>query len=62
MDTPKRYHSSMVILHWVIAILVFFNLYVGFFILRSRGGGLDFAARNTFQAATWWLASPFLLF
>lgn len=51
MDTPKRYHPSMVILHWVIAILVFFNLYVGFFILRSRGGGFNFATRNTFQAA-----------
>ena len=50
MDTPKRYHPSLVTLHWLIALLVFVNLYLGLFILKPRGGGgFDFAARNTIQ-------------
>jgi cytochrome b561 len=40
MDQPKRYHPIHVTLHWLIALGVFYNLYLGIFIFseRSRGG------------------------
>jgi cytochrome b561 len=40
MDRPKRYHPVHVTLHWLIALGVFFNLYLGIFVFseRSRGG------------------------
>lgn len=41
MDTPKRYSSLLVTLHWLIALLVFTNLYLGLFVIEPalRGGG-----------------------
>jgi cytochrome b561 len=36
MDTPKRYHPWLVTLHWLIALMVFGNLYVGLFVFHSR--------------------------
>jgi cytochrome b561 len=39
---PKHYHPALVTLHWLVAILVFVNLYLGLFDLRpslQRGGG-----------------------
>ena len=44
MDTPKRYHPALVTLHWLIALLVFTDLSIGYFyirpILTSGGGGV----------------------
>ena len=44
MDTPKRYHPALVTLHWLIALLVFTDLYIGYFYIRpiimSGGGGV----------------------
>jgi len=44
MDTPKRYHPALVTLHWLVALLVFTDLYIGYFyirpILTSGGGGV----------------------
>jgi cytochrome b561 len=44
MDRPKRYHPALVTLHWVIALFVFTDLYIGYFYIRpillSRGGGV----------------------
>ncbi len=44
MDTPKRYHPILVTLHWLIALLVFTDLYIGYFYIRpiilSGGGGV----------------------
>jgi len=34
MDTPKRYHPALVTLHWLIALLVFTDLYIGYFYIR----------------------------
>ena len=34
MDTPKRYHPILVTLHWLIALLVFTDFYIGFFYIR----------------------------
>lgn len=43
MDTPKRYHPVHVTLHWLIALGVFFNLYLGIFVFSQRGrGGFQF--------------------
>jgi cytochrome b561 len=39
MDQPKRYHPVHVTLHWLIALGVFFNLYLGIFVFSSRGRG-----------------------
>ncbi len=41
METPKRYHPALVTLHWLVAILVFTNLYLGLFVIRPQlqGGG-----------------------
>ncbi len=43
MDTPKRYHPLLVTLHWLVALLVFTDLYIGYFyirpiMMRGRGG------------------------
>ena len=32
MNAPKRYHPLLVTLHWLVAILVVFNLYIGKFV------------------------------
>jgi cytochrome b561 len=44
MDTPKRYHPVLVTLHWLVALLVFTDLYIGYFYIRpillSGGGGV----------------------
>ena len=34
MDTPKRYHPALVTLHWLVALLVFMDLYIGYFYIR----------------------------
>jgi len=39
MDSPKRYHPVHVTLHWLIALGVFFNLYLGIFVFSQRGRG-----------------------
>jgi len=39
MDRPKRYHPVHVTLHWLIALGVFFNLYLGIFVFSQRGRG-----------------------
>jgi len=39
MDKPKRYHPIHVTLHWLIALGVFFNLYLGIFVFSQRGRG-----------------------
>jgi cytochrome b561 len=41
MEAPKRYHPALVTLHWLVALLVFTNLYLGLFQIRpqlQRGG------------------------
>jgi cytochrome b561 len=43
MDSPKRYHPALVTLHWLVALLVFLDLYIGYFYIRPRlleGGGM----------------------
>ena len=44
MDAPKRYHPALVTLHWLVALLVFIELYIGYFYIRpiilSGGGGV----------------------
>ncbi len=44
METPKRYHPALVTLHWLVALLVFTDLYIGYFYIRpiimSGGGGV----------------------
>ena len=42
MELPKRYHPIHVTLHWLIALGVFFNLYLGIFVFSQRG-------RSSFQ-------------
>src|SRR5262245_53750397 len=50
MDTPRRYHPIHVTLHWLIAIGIFINLYLGIIVFEQQGGGpADFQARNTLQ-------------
>jgi cytochrome b561 len=39
MDKPKRYHPVHVTLHWLVALGVFFNLYLGIFVFSQRGRG-----------------------
>ena len=34
MDTPKRYHPVLVTLHWLVALLVFTDFYIGYFYIR----------------------------
>jgi cytochrome b561 len=44
MNPPKRYHPVLVTLHWLVALLIFTDLYIGYFYIRpiilSGGGGL----------------------
>ncbi len=35
METPRRYHPLLVTLHWVMVVLVFFNLYFGAFVVMD---------------------------
>ena len=35
MNAPKRYHPLLVTLHWLVAILVVFNLYIGKFVFMD---------------------------
>lgn len=49
MATPKRYHPWLVTLHWLVGILVVFNLYVGKFVFTNQdypdiAGALHMAA------------------
>lgn len=39
MNQPKRYHPVHVTLHWLVALGVFFNLYLGIFVFSERGPG-----------------------
>ena len=41
MESPKRYHPLLVTLHWLVALLVFTDLYLGLFQIRPQlqGGG-----------------------
>lgn len=41
MESPKRYSPVLVSLHWLIALLVFVNIYLGLFVFEPalRGGG-----------------------
>ena len=47
MELPKRYHPALVTLHWLIALLIFVNLYLGIFTLRNRGGARGFQAAGS---------------
>lgn len=38
MNLPKRYHPVLVTMHWLIALLVFINLYLGVVAFENRGG------------------------
>ena len=44
MNPSKRYHPVLVTLHWLVALLIFTDLYIGYFYIRpiilSGGGGL----------------------
>ena len=44
MNPPKRYHPVLVTLHWLVALLIFTDLYIGYFYIRpiilSGGGGV----------------------
>ena len=43
MEFPKRYHPVHVTLHWLIALGIFINLYLGIFVFTQRGrGGFQF--------------------
>lgn len=43
MEKPNRYHPVHVTLHWLIALGVFFNLYLGIFVFSQHGrGGFQF--------------------
>lgn len=47
METPKRYHPALVTLHWLMAVLVFVNLFLGIVVFENRSGGPgDFQAIN----------------
>ena len=39
MQSSKRYHPALVTMHWLIALLVFVNLYLGIVVFENRGGG-----------------------
>ena len=39
MDAPKRYYPVNVTLLWLVALGVFFNLYLGIFVFSQRGRG-----------------------
>jgi len=40
MDAPKRYHPLLVTLHWIVAVLVGIELYIGLFVLSNERQGL----------------------
>jgi cytochrome b561 len=47
MQSSKHYHPALVTMHWLIALLVFVNLYLGIVVFENRGGGPgDFQAIN----------------
>jgi len=47
MQSSKRYHPALVTMHWLIALLIFVNLYLGIVVFENRGGGPgDFQAIN----------------
>jgi len=47
MQSSKRYHPALVTMHWLIALLVFVNLYLGIVVFENRAGGPgDFQAVN----------------
>ncbi|HEU0294306.1 MAG TPA: cytochrome b/b6 domain-containing protein [Anaerolineales bacterium] len=39
MQSSKRYHPALVTIHWLMALLVFVNLYLGIVVFENRGGG-----------------------
>ena len=39
MDTPKRYHPLLVTLHWLVAVLVGLELYLGLVVMESERSG-----------------------
>jgi cytochrome b561 len=39
MQPSKRYHPALVTMHWLIALLVFINLFLGIVVFENRGGG-----------------------
>lgn len=49
MEAPKRYHPALVTMHWLIALLVFINLFLGIVVFENRGGGPG-AGPGNFQA------------
>lgn len=46
MDTPKRYHPALVTIHWLMAVLVVINLYLGIVVFENSRGQ-DFQAMNS---------------
>lgn len=43
MEFPRRYHPVHVTLHWLVALGIFINLYLGIFVFTQRGrGGFQF--------------------
>lgn len=51
MQSSKRYHPALVTMHWLIALLVFANLYLGIVVFENRGRGPgDFQANNSLVA------------
>lgn len=44
MESPKRYHPALVTLHWLMALLVFINLYLGIVVFEGRS--TDFQMQN----------------
>ncbi len=49
MDRPKRYHPVQVTLHWLIALGVLINLYLGIFVFSRRGRGGNFLSGNALE-------------
>jgi cytochrome b561 len=49
MESSKRYHPALVTMHWLMALLVFANLYLGIVVFENRGGGGpgNFQANNS---------------
>jgi cytochrome b561 len=39
MQSSKRYHPALVTMHWLVALLVLVNLYLGIVVFENRGGG-----------------------
>jgi len=44
MDQPRRYHPLMVTLHWLVAVLVGIELYLGLFAMGDEGRAASFAS------------------